>query len=42
MASNKSLNCALLNMQSVTSKTVEIRELIAEKSLDNLALTETG
>ena len=41
MATKKSLNCALLNIQSVTSKTLEIRELIAEKSLDILALTET-
>ena len=41
MASKKSLNCALLNIQSVTTKTLEIRELIAEKSLDILALTET-
>ena len=41
MATKKSLNCALINMQSVTSKTLEIRELIAEKSLDILALTET-
>ena len=41
MATKKSLNCALLNVQSVTSKTLEIRELIAEKSLDILALTET-
>ena len=41
MASNKSLNCALLNIQSVTCKTVEIRELIAEKPLDILAVTET-
>ena len=31
----------LLNIQSVTNKTLEIRELIAEKSLDILALTET-
>ena len=30
-----------MNVQSVTSKTLEIRELIAEKSLDILALTET-
>ena len=30
-----------MNIQSVTSKTLEIRELIAEKSLDILALTET-
>ena len=29
------------NIQSVTSKTLEIRELIAEKPLDILALTET-
>ena len=41
MATKKSLNCALINIQSVTSKTLEIRELIAEKSLDILALTET-
>ena len=41
MATKKSLNSALLNIQSVTSKTLEIRELIAEKSLDILALTET-
>ena len=41
MATKKSLNCALLNVQSVTRKTLEIRELIAEKSLDILALTET-
>ena len=34
MATKKSLNCALLNVQSVTSRTLEIRELIAEKSLD--------
>ena len=40
MTTKKSLNCALLNIQSVTSKTMEIRELIAEKSLDILALTE--
>ena len=31
-----------MNIQSVTSKTLEIRELIAEKSLDILALTELG
>ena len=31
----------LLNIQSATNKTLEIRELIAEKSLDILALTET-
>ena len=41
MATKKSLNCALINIQSVASKTLEIRELIAEKSLDILALTET-
>ena len=41
MATKNSLNCALLNIQSVTSKRLEIRELIAEKSLDMLALTET-
>ena len=36
MATKKSLNCALINIQSVTSKTLEIREIIAEKSLDSL------
>ena len=36
MATKKSLSYALLNIQSVTSKTLEIRELIAEKSLDIL------
>ena len=41
MVSSKSLNCALLNIQSVTNKTVEIRELITENSLDILDLTET-
>ena len=41
MATKKSLKCALLNVQLATSKTLEIRELIAEKSLDILALTET-
>ena len=41
MATKNSLNCALVNIQSVTNKTIEIRELIAEKSLDILALTET-
>ena len=41
MATKKSLNCAIMNIQSVTSKTLEIRELIAEKSFDILALTET-
>ena len=30
-----------MNIQSITSKTREIRELIADKSLDILALTET-
>ena len=30
-----------MNIQSVTSKTLEIRDLTAEKSLDILALTET-
>ena len=40
MATKKSLNCALLNVQSVTSKTLEIKELIVDKSLDLLALTE--
>ena len=41
MATKKSLHCVLLNIQSVTSKTFEIRELVAEKSLGILALTET-
>ena len=38
---NKQINCGLLNVQSITQKTTEIRELITEKSFDILALTET-
>ena len=41
MASSKSLNWAKLTIESTTNKTIGIRELITEKSLDILALTET-
>ena len=35
------LNCGLLNVQSVGNKTLDIYELIIDKKLDVLALTET-
>ena len=35
------LTCGVINIQSVSNKTIEIRELINERSLDILALTET-
>ena len=39
--SQNSLKCGFVNIQSVGNKTIEIRELIAEKSFDILALAET-
>ena len=42
MASNsRYLNCGLINIQSVCNKTNEIRDLIIEKNLDILCVTET-
>lgn len=35
------LKCGLLNVQSVSNKTIEIRSLINDEDLDFLALTET-
>lgn len=35
------MKCGLLNVQTVSNKTVAIRELISEQSLHVLALTET-
>ena len=39
--SQNNLKCGFVNIQSVGNKTIEIRELIVEKSLDILALAET-
>ena len=38
---NCNIRCALVNIQSVSNKTVEIRELIRERKFDVFALTET-
>ena len=35
------LKCGVINIQSVSNKTIEIRELILERVLDILVLTET-
>ena len=35
------LKCGVINIQSVSNKTIEIRELIVERALDILVLTET-
>lgn len=41
MDRKSNVKCGVLNIQSVTNHTVEIHELILEKGLDILALTET-
>ena len=41
MPSSKSVQCALINIQSLGSKTIEIRNLIDESKLDICLLTET-
>ena len=38
---NSVFKCGLLNIQSVTNKTLEIRDLISENQYDILMLTET-
>ena len=38
---NSFIKCALLNVQSVGNKTLEIRELINDKRLNIFAITET-
>ena len=35
------LNCAFVNIQSVGNKTIQIREMLNEQSLDGLAISET-
>ena len=35
------LNCAFVNIQSVGNKTIQIREMLNEQSLDVLAISET-
>lgn len=39
--SHNSLKCGFVNIQSVGNKTIEIRELVVEKSFDIFALAET-
>ena len=43
MAANsyRSVNCGLINIQSVSNKTLEIRDYISENNLDILLVTET-
>ena len=41
MAPLNEIKCGLINIQSVSNKTIEIRELISERALDILVLTET-
>lgn len=38
---NGNIQCGFVNIQSVGNKTVELRELIAEKSYDVLGIAET-
>ena len=38
---DNTLKCGVINIQSISNKTIEIRELISERALDILVLTET-
>ena len=41
MDSKDNIRCGLINIQSVSNKTIEIRELITDYKLDICVLTET-